>query len=361
MKLEKGNVLLFCGVVLVLACKTGETETKQAGNNISADSLTMVEATIITDTVENDTDDPAIWINPADPLQSLVVGTDKDSNGALYVFNLDGKIVNKVKGLKRPNNVDIEYGLMLGGKAVDIAVVAERYTGNLRIFSLPQMTPLDGGGIPVFVGDTLPEYRDLMGIALYKSPGGKIYAIAGRKTGPTNGTYLAQYELSDNGKGLVQAKEVRRFGKFSGYHEIEAIFADDKMGYIYYCDEGVGIRKYYADPEKGNEELALFGTTGFAEDHEGISMYATSDSTGFILVSDQQAQAFRIFSREGTKINKHEHPILKKVKVSALESDGSETTSLPLGKFGRGLFVAMSTDKTFHFFRAEDILGELIQ
>jgi len=345
----------------VLSCGTNTKNNTEAEKQVQGDSAQMVQATVITDTVPNDTDDPAIWIHPTDPAQSLIVGTDKDSLGGLYVFNLDGKIVNSVKGIKRPNNVDIEYGLMLGGKPVDIAVAAERQTGNLRVFSLPDMKPVDGGGIPVFVGDTLPMYRDLMGIALYKSPAGKIYAIAGRKTGPTDGTYLAQYELMDNGKEIVQAKEIRRFGKYSGVKEIEAIYVDDKMGYVYYCDENVGIRKYYANPEKGNEELAIFGTTGFTDDNEGISMYAASDSTGFILVSDQQAQAFRIFTREGSNGNPHDHVFLKAVKVSALESDGSEMVALPLGQFTKGLFVAMSTDKTFHYFHAEDILGDLLK
>lgn len=328
---------------------------------MQTNSLQMVNASIITDTVPNDTDDPAIWVHPTDRAQSLVVGTDKDTAGGLYVFNLDGKIIDSVKGLKRPNNVDIEYGLMLSGKAVDIAVVAERKTGHLRAFSLPDLKPIDGGGIPVFVGDTMPEYRDLMGIALYKTQEGKIYAIVGRKTGPTDGRYLAQYELADNGKGWIVAKEVRRFGKFSGNKEIEAIYVDDKAGYVYYSDEGVGVRKYYAEPSLGNEELALFATTGFAEDHEGISMYPTSDSTGFILVSDQQAQSFRIFSREGSAGNPHEHRLLKVVKVSALESDGSEMVATPLGQFTKGLFVAMSTDKTFHYYKAEDILGNLLK
>jgi 3-phytase len=359
-KLSGGAIAMVIAIGM-LSCGTNTENNTEADKPLLGDSAQMVQATIVTDTVEYDTDDPAIWVHPTDPAQSLIVGTDKDSLGGLFVFNLDGKIVNKVAGIRRPNNVDIEYGLMLGGKPVDIAVAAERQTGNLRIFSLPDMKPVDGGGIPVFVGDTLPEYRDLMGIALYKSPAGKIYAIVGRKTGPTDGTYLAQYELMDDGKGIVQAKEVRRFGKFSGIKEIEAILVDDTMGYVYYCDENVGIRKYYADPAKGNEELALFGTSGFTEDNEGISMYATSDSTGFILVSDQQAQAFRIFTREGSNGNPHDHVFLKSVKVSALESDGSEMVALPLGQFTKGLFVAMSTDKTFHYFKAEDILNGLLK
>src|SRR3954470_12289752 len=81
------------------------------------------------------TDDPAIWINPTDPAKSLVVGTDKNKDGALYVYDLDGKIVKVVDGLKRPNNVDIATGLLLGGKPVDIAVTTEREMHRLRVYT----------------------------------------------------------------------------------------------------------------------------------------------------------------------------------------------------------------------------------
>src|SRR6186713_1392699 len=81
---------------------------------------------VITEVTKHDTDDPAFWIHPTDRLKSLVVGTDKNTDGALYVYDLDGKIINRVEGLKRPNNVDIGYGLTLGGKPVDIAVTTER-------------------------------------------------------------------------------------------------------------------------------------------------------------------------------------------------------------------------------------------
>ena len=43
----------------------------------------------------HDTDDPAIWINPADPAKSLIIGTDKDDDGAYYVYDLDGKIIEE--------------------------------------------------------------------------------------------------------------------------------------------------------------------------------------------------------------------------------------------------------------------------
>ncbi|ULT24624.1 phytase [Sphingobacterium sp. E70] len=56
------------------------------------------------------------------------------------------------------------------------------------------------------------------------------------------------------------------------------------------------MKQYYADPTKGNQQLALFATEGFTEDHEGISIYKLTDSTGYILVSDQGLTAFRFLA-----------------------------------------------------------------
>ena len=49
-------------------------------------------------------DDPAIWVHPSDPAQSLVVGTDKRSG--LLVFDLAGTRTQYLE-LGNPNNVDL--------------------------------------------------------------------------------------------------------------------------------------------------------------------------------------------------------------------------------------------------------------
>lgn len=344
------SISLIVSAIFQVACNNPQTHA------VATDTIKPI---FVTDAVRYDSDDPAIWINKSDPSKSLVIATDKDADGALFVYDLAGKIVKDkvVPNLKRPNNVDVAYGLILNGKPVDIAVTTERMTHKLRIFSLPDMKPIDQGGLDMFAGETAPDFRDLMGIALYTSPKGQIYAIVGRKNGPKDG-YLWQYLLEDNGLGAIKATFVRKFGSFSGKKEIEAIAVDNELGYIYYSDEQVGVKQYYADPAKGNEQLALFATEGFKEDHEGISIYKLTDSTGYILVSDQGANRFQIFSREGTKTNPFEHKHLKTVPVMATQSDGSEVVSVKLNDtFKHGLFVAMSDDKTFHYYRWEDIAG----
>ncbi len=318
-----------------------------------------IKPLFVTEKVKHDSDDPAIWINAADTSKSLIIGTDKDQDGALYVFDLEGKIIEEkvVYPLQRPNNVDVEYGFRLDGKAIDIAVTTERLTNELRVFKLPEMQAIDNGGISVFAGQSR---RAPMGVALYKRASDQqIFAIVGRKDGPTDGTYLWQYLLKDNGEGAVVAEKVRAFGRYSGKEEIEAICVDDELGYVYYSDETLGVRKYHADPDHkdAGRELALFATEGFAEDHEGISILDSGDGKGYILVSDQQADEFHIFRREGSEENPHEHQLVKVVKLSTHESDGSEITACSFQqKFPGGLFVTMSDDKTFHYYAWEQLI-----
>lgn len=319
-----------------------------------------IKPRVITEPTKHDTDDPAIWINRANPAESLIIGTDKDVDGALYVYGLDGKIHQDkvVRGIVRPNNVDVAYDLMVGGKPTDVAVTTERYGHRLRVYRLPDMAPIDGGGISVFEGELA---RECMGIALYTRPSdGALFAIVSRSDyrSPLQG-YLHQYRLVDDGTGTVRGVFTRAFGEWSGVKEIEAIAVDNELGFVYYSDENHGIRKWHADPmaEDADEELAVFGGDGFAEDREGISIYPTGPGTGYILVSDQQNNTFRVFKREGTAGNPHEHAFIKAIPVSTDSSDGSEVTNVALPGFPNGLFVAMSEGGVFHYYSWDDLAG----
>jgi 3-phytase len=352
----------YCIGGFVLALSLASCGRKENTPIAIVDTL-RVTPVIITDTVIHDTDDPAIWINPSDSTHVIILGTDKGGDagdGGLFAFDLSGKKIDSVRPLRRPNNVDIAYGLTLNGKATDIAVCTERLAQSIRIFRLPDLEPIDNGGIAVFDGEP-DSLKDPMGVALYTNPvDRKIYAIVGRKTGPKNGTYLWQYLLTDDGTGKVKGTLMRKFGFYSGKKEIESIAVDNELGYVYHSDEMHGIHKSYAHPDSSSVELALFGTTGFTEDIEGISIYKFKDGTGYILVSDQQANQFRVFPREG-RGTPHLHPEIAFIRTSTSESDGSEVTSRSLPGFPSGLFVAMSDDKTFQYYQWEDLVGNQLK
>ncbi len=353
------SIITMIGCLGILASCQTPADSNLATANTTTDTLStpeVIQPRVVSQPVIHDTDDPAIWINPNDEMQSLIIGTDKDIDGALFVWNLDGEIVDTTAMLQRPNNVDVGYGLMINGVKTDIAVTGERFTHNLRVFSLPEMKPIDGGGIPVFEGETGEEFRDLMGIAVWQNPNGDVHVIMGRKTGPTDGTYLWQYKLSGKKDGTVGAELVRKFGQFSGTKEIEGITVDNAFGYIYYNDEQEGMRKYHADPEKGNEELAFFAKEGYLDDNEGVTIYELTDTTGYIIVSDQARNAFRIYAREGSGGNPHNHPEIGVFYTATNNCDGVQIVTNSFGgKYPGGLMVAMSDNKTFQFYSWDDL------
>jgi len=127
---------------------------------------------------------------------------------------------------------------------------------------------------------------------------------------------------------------------------------------VYYSDENFGIRKYHADPlqDDADEQVAVFGLDGFSEDREGISIYKRADGSGYLLVSDQQANRFNIYPREGDAGNPLQHTLLASVPMATDESDGSDITAVALPGFPSGLFVAMSTDRTFQFYAVAELL-----
>ncbi len=353
--------LAVAAMVLAAACQPGASADRAGAATGSAERIVdsdTLEPVVITDTVPGDSDDPAIWIAPGGT-DARIFGTDKgDVTGGLYQFDLAGHIEpqRSVRPMQRANNVDLRQRVPLGRDSMDVAVVTERRRMVLRVFRVPDMRPLDQGGLPLFDGDTA---REPMGVALYRRPrDGALFAIVGGKSGPTEG-YLWQYRLEGDAVRGVRATRVRAFGRYSGRKEIEAITVDDALGYVYYSDEGVGVRKYHADPDSGNAELALFATTGVADDHEGLAIYPTGPATGYILLSDQGANRLQLFTREGSPGAPHVHARVASIPVRAQETDGLDVTATPLPGFPEGLLVMMSNRGAFHYYDWRDVAKRL--
>jgi len=319
----------------------------------------------MTAAVSHDADDPAIWLNPADPARSLIIGTNKVAapDGALVVFGIDGAIRQTIAGLDRPNNVDIETGVTLGPRVVDLIVTTERLQHRLRLFTVTRdrATLEDAGAVPVLAGEA-GEASEPMGIGLYKrSSDGALFAIVAPKTGASEG-YLAQYRLTADPGGRISGALVRRFGRFSrrgpaagSIGEIEAIVVDDALGYIYYADERFGIHKWHADPDHSDasRELAVFGLEGYQRDREGLAIYSHADGTGYLVSTDQipGGSIFKLYRREGEPGAPHTHRVIAEAQTTADDTDGIEVTSASLPNLPDGVLVAMnSRTRTFAIF-----------
>lgn len=379
MALHRAFVSLVLASIVFLSASSGcrrtapapdEDSTKPPPTPSPLSKALEIEAEYGTAQLSNDPDDPAIWRHPEDPSRSLILGTMKVAApaGAVVVFGMDGQIRQLVSGIDRPNNIDVEYGVGLDGRPVDIAVVTERLARQLRVFRIDPRTGqiVDLGGIPVLEGQT-GEAGAPMGIGLYRRPrDGAVFAIVAPKEGPREG-YLWQYRLFDAGSGRLGAKFVRRFGAFSATsvreeNEIEAVAVDDALGYVYYADEADGIHKWHADPDHpdAGRELAHFARTGYRGDREGIAIYALPDGTGYIVGTDQldEDSEYHVYAREGTPGNPHDHSReIVVVRGGADATDGIEISSSALGPgLPHGAFVAMNSGpRNFLMFRWQDV------
>ncbi len=351
------------GAALTLACACRTAQLPPVG--AASPSPTPLPVAVASEPVGEDADDAAIWVNRANPEASRVLATNKTGApaGALVVLDLAGRIVQRVTGLDRPNNVDVEYDFQLGGATIDIAMATERYKRRLRAWRIrPDGTLEDvssANGLAVFEGE--PGERGApMGVALYRRPrDGATFAIVSRKEGPTSG-YLWQYRLEDDGRGRVRARKVRELGEALPGAEIEAVLVDDELSFVYYAEETRALHKWAADPDSpgAGRELARFGTEGFRGDREGLALYTRPEGRGLILAADQLRGASRyiLFPREGAPPNPHEHLQTSVLEGGADATDGLDATSTPLPGFPRGLIVAMnSRSRNFLYYCAEKI------
>ena len=363
---DRSSFAVLAVAALASACGTPAPSGSERAAIDAGSAAIAIKAARATDVLPRDPDDPAVWINKADPAQSLVLGTMKVAapDGALVVFGVDGKIRQTLTGPDRPNNVDVEYGLDLDATPTDIAVVTERLGRRLRVYQIGRdgtVRDISSGTMPILAGAPGDEGAP-MGIGLYRRPkDGAVFAIVSPKAGQRV-NYLWQYRLADDGTGRVAATFVRRFGTFSGSGEIEAIAVDDELGYVYYADEVAGIHKWHADPGApgADQQLALFATAGYRQDREGIGIYSLPGGTGYIVSVDQLPgeSIFHVYKREGEPGRPHDHSkVLLSFKGGADGTDGLDVSSAPLGPdFPDGLVIAMnSSARNFLLYRWHDI------
>ena len=314
----------------------------------------VVDPRLSTSAVRDDADDPAIWVHPTDPPQSIFIGTVKGDfpDGGLFVWNMDGTLHQHLS-IHHPNNIDVRYGMQLQGGAVDIAVASMREDAEILVFKIDPNTRMlsditTAAGIPVF--------SDPYGICLYSSPAdGAMFAILSSNGGNT----LWQLLLEDDGTGRVRGTKVREFGAISGL--VEGIVADDQLGYIYAAEEQLGVHKFYADPAQGNERLALFATgDGISGEREGIAIYRCEDGTGYLLLSNQHEtnNNVKVYPRQGDAGNPHQHSLITTIVTNGSQStDGLDVTSQPTSAgFRNGFLITHnSPGANFRLYAWEDI------
>jgi 3-phytase len=303
-------------------------------------------------------DDPAFWIHPTDPAKSLIIGTDKQ--GGIMVYDPDGKLLQTLAEGTHPNNVDVLYGLPLGNRKVDIALAGcqtEKAMG-LKFWTIdPASRKLTdataNNAIPLF-GRHTPYGAG--GYHSHKT--GKFYAFVNNREGAQE-----QYEIIDAGGGKIGAKKVRAWKLPT---MTEAIVADDELGVVYICEEKVGIWKFDAEPTGSTQGklIAKAGEHALTPDIEGLAIYYGSGGKGYLIVSSQGNNTFKIYDRQGD--NAYVGTIDPKAGAidDVNDTDGIAVTNSPMtSKFSKGCFCVQDgstpgKNQNFKMYRWEDIAGD---
>ncbi len=271
-------------------------------------------------------DDPAFWLHPSDPAQSLIIGTDK--RAGLVTYTLTGEAVQVVE-LGRVNNVDVRQNVLLGGQVYDIAAATNRTTGTLDLFILDRET-----GQITPAGAFVSQVEEVYGVCLYVAADSAVYAfLNSADTGE-----VEQYRL-DAVDGALTAEVVRTFTLGS---QTEGCAADDEMGVLYIGEEAQGLWRVSTDPT-APADLLQIDTTGegghLTADTEGISLYTGADGAGYVVVSSQGSSTFVVYDRQ-TNAYLGTVRIVEGASTDAVSgTDGIEVVSVPLPGYPSGLLI----------------------
>lgn len=355
-----------------------------------------------------DADDPAIWVHPSASQNSVVIATKKDAG--LSVYNLRGTQVQAIAAPPAPspndrvgrfNNVDVLYGFRLGTRQVDLAVVTDRGSDKLRIYTInPQQAaagraPLTDVTAPnalfVFSANQaeVNEQTSAYGLAVHRDrQSGRSFAYVSQRSR----TKIAQVELLDAGNGRVVYRKVqeltlpRNFRLPNGttwtpcedpgdQPQVEGMVVDQERGILYAGQEDVGIWKMglqlntavprlvdkvreYGVPYTYNteeEECVInygadpgYGGNHLSADVEGLTIYYAAGSRGYLLASSQGDNTFAVYEQLGNNRYLGSFRLGNSGGIDGVqESDGAAVINVPLGQaFPRGLLVTQDGQNT---------------
>jgi len=275
-------------------------------------------------------DDPAIWVNPRDAAKSAVIATDK--NLGLYVYDLEGRLLQTVTD-GRMNNVDLRDGFMVDGKPRVLVAASNRTDKSIALYFLdPATRKLTRAGDPVPTG-----LGDPYGLCMYAGATGHYVFVNNGGDG-----LFRQWRISAEG-GRAVAEQVREFPVGS---QAEGCVADDETGALYIAEEGGGFFRFSAAPDGGTERREIDrvdSANGLKADIEGVSLWAGKDGKGYLVLSNQGADNYAVYRREGENAFVGIFHIVadpERGMDGVSETDGLDVSSAPLGaRFPDGLLV----------------------
>jgi len=252
-----------------------------------------LEATLETETYSGFTGDvadgAAIFRDATTPASSVVITTNKEVGGGLYVYNLQGDILSsRLDGAA--NSVDIRDLTGVSGWDNRVLVMtSDREDFLLRFYWLNRTTKaLTPAGTSSAFG------WEPYGTCLYVHSDGQVYAFVTQR-GPddTSARNMYQYPLTRSGESVTMGSAARTVSLAS---VVEGLAADDATGYLFASQEDVGLYRYSASPSGGSTRTAvdLVGSNLVA-DIEDVAIARDTTGRALLLVSSQGDSSYHVY------------------------------------------------------------------
>ncbi len=295
-------------------------------------------------------DEPTVWVNQANPGQSLILGNDK--KGAFESYDLNGDLVQRITdGTPFWGNSDVRPNVTIGGFHGDLIAVAhgtgfKAYTVDAATRQLQQVNE---GSV---IGTGNPE-----GLCMYDSPGGTVYVTTLKR----EGAILRQFRLSDDdGNGQVTATQLRQF-HVGGI--AEGCVIDDANGAMYVSVEQVALWRYGAQPNSGQTRTLVdsLQPSGHLEhDIEGVALVTQPGGGGWLIASSQffddpGHSYFVVYDRQTNAYQKSFRIVKGTVADGCERTDGIAAYAGNLGPlYPKGIFVCQDNSNRAPVIGAQD-------
>ncbi|MEZ5470490.1 MAG: phytase [Marinicella sp.] len=315
----------------------------------------MVDADVETEAVNHSgdaADDPALWVNFADPEKSLILGTQKKQG--LYSYDLSGNIKQFLPA-GRLNNVDIRQNYHLRGIKVDVIGASNRSNNSISLFTIDS-----DGGIHFWDGlkSDQSAFSEVYGFCMGHVKQRLIFVMTG-KDGDAELYELDKAFSNDD----INIKKLRTLRIPS---QSEGCVIDDSNGNIYIGEEDTGVWKFNYW-ENGIRELVInVDGEKLVADVEGLALIKQKNKT-YLMVSSQGNSQYPIYDLED-----YHHVISVSVKGNnqidqVTGTDGIDVNQLlSSSQFPEGLFITQDdkntrpqTNQNFKVVSLKKILSQL--
>jgi len=329
-----------------------------AACSLTAEKPALVnEVFFTTDQTRENIDSPAVWHGANG--EHWLLATSKEGHSVNVFDASNGQMLQRIGGqgielgqFDRPNGIWV---------IDDLAFVVERDNRRVQVLSLPSGTPVTSFGESE-LGKPYGLYVRPLGKGLYdvyvtdnyETPEGDVPADA--ELGERVRIYRYEQE-GPNGEGEYQ----RSFGDTSGdgrLFVVESIYGDPVHNRLLVAEEleeptlGQRVKLYDL---AGNFTGDTLGGGAFKAQVEGIALYATSETAGYWIVTDQSKlqNVFHVFDRETLE------PLGAFEGRYTLNTDGVWVSNVGSARYPAGLFYACDNDRAVSAFDMAEVLKAL--